>query len=59
MKVKELIELLTTMDPNAIVCVESNYDCLAHMVKQYNTVHGKHVYIADNTDYIDCVIQTK
>lgn len=59
MKVKELIALLATMDPNATVCVESNYDCLAHVAKQYDTVCGKQVYIADNTDYIDCVMQIK
>lgn len=56
MKVKELIEALKSLNPDATVCIEANNDCLAQVVKQYNTVDGIQVYIADNTDYIDEVI---
>lgn len=59
MKVKELIEMLKSFDPNATVCVEANNDCLAQVVKQYSTVDGTQVYIADNTDYLDTVINVK
>lgn len=59
MKVKELIETLKSFNPDATVCIEANNDCLAQVVKQYNTVDGIQVYIADNTDYLDEVIVIK
>ena len=61
MIVKELIEKLQKCNPNAIVCVEANSDCLAHKVQEYIiTKSGEHhVYIADELDYIDEVIEGK
>lgn len=57
MKVKELIRTLMDMDPEATVCVEANSDPVAKVVKQYHTKGGNTVYIADETDYIDEVIE--
>ena len=58
MTVKELIEKLQKCSPDAIVCVEANCDCLAKEVKEYviTETDERHVYIADNLDYIDEVI---
>lgn len=55
MTVKELIANLEKCNPNAIVCVEANSDCIANVVQEYMyTEHEEHyVYIADNLDYID------
>lgn len=58
MTVKELIEKLEKCSPDAKVCVEANYDCLAHIVQEYHTPDGtKYVYVADETDYIDDVME--
>lgn len=61
MTVKELIEKLQKCNPDAIVCVEANRDCLAHEVQEYaiNNSVKHHVYIADELDYIDEVINGK
>lgn len=58
MTVKELIEKLQKCSPNATICVEANNDCLANEVQEYIiTDTAEHmVYIADNLDYIDEVI---
>ena len=57
MTVKELIEKLQNCNPNAIVCVEANQDCLANVVQGYRTPDGtEYVYVADETDYIDDVM---
>ena len=55
MLVKELIEKLQKCSPDAIVCVEANYDCLANVIQEYSVDNGldRVVYIADNLDYID------
>ena len=54
MTVKELMERLAYCNPNAIVCVEANRDCLANVVQGYRTPDGtEYVYVADETDYID------
>lgn len=59
MKVKELVKALMSVDQEATVCVEAYNDHLAQIIKQYNTTNGKQVYIADNTDYLDNVIDVK
>lgn len=61
MLVKELIEQLQKCSPNATVCVEANHDCLAHVVQEYVINDGNEymVYIADNLEYIDEVINGK
>ncbi len=58
MKVKELIEKLQKCDLDATVCIEANHDCSAHVVQEYLVNEGldRVVYIADNLDYIDEVI---
>lgn len=54
MNVKELIEKLEKCNPNAIVCVEANRNCLASVVQGYRTPDGiEYVYVADEIDYID------
>ena len=54
MTVQELIEQLAKCNPNAIVCVEANRNCLASVVQGYRTPDGiEYVYVADETDYID------
>lgn len=61
MTVKELIEKLQKCSPNATVCVEALNDCLAHKVQEYaiNDSDEHMVYIADNLEYIDEVINGK
>jgi hypothetical protein len=61
MTVKELIEKLQKCNPEATVCVEANDDCLANVVQEYamNNMHKHMVYIADNLEYIDEVIDGK
>ena len=60
MTVKELIEKLQKCSPDAIVCVEANCDPLANEVQEYELTDGRHhVYIADELDYIDEVIDGK
>lgn len=60
MTVKELIAKLEKCSPDAIVCAEANRDCLANVVQEYACKDGKHyVYIADELDYIDTVIDGK
>jgi hypothetical protein len=57
MTVKELIEKLQKCSPDATVCVEANRDPLANEVQEYKLPDGtRHVYIADELDYIDEVI---
>lgn len=57
MTVKELIEKLQKCDPNATVCIEAYEDCLANVVQEYKLNDGgRHVYISDNLEYIDEVI---
>ena len=61
MFVKELMEKLSKCSPDATVCIEANNDCLANEVQEYliNEDLGRVVYIADNLDYIDEVINGK
>lgn len=57
MIVKELIEKLQKCSPDALVCVEANRDPRVNEVQEYLLVGGeRHVYIADELDYIDEVI---
>ena len=57
MTVRELIAILEKCSPNALICVEANQDQLANVVKEYVLADGTHhVYIADDTEYIDEVI---
>ena len=57
MLVKELIEKLQKCDPNAKVCIEAYEDCAANVVQEYEINDGsRQVYIADNLEYIDEVI---
>ena len=57
MTASELIAILEKCSPDAIVCVEANQDPLANVVKEYVLADGSHhVYIADDTAYIDEVI---
>ena len=54
MTVKELMDKLATCNPNAIVCVEANRNCLANVVQGYRIPNGtEYVYVADETDYLD------
>lgn len=55
MKVKELIEMLKSCDPEAIVCVEANCDPQAAVVGEYfdKERQERYVYIADNLSEID------
>lgn len=61
MTVRELIEKLQKCSPDATVCVEANNDCLANEVQEYamNKIDKNMVYIADNLEYIDEVIDGK
>jgi hypothetical protein len=61
MLVKELMEKLSKCNPDATVCVEANHDCLANVVQEYaiNDSNEHMVYIADNLEYIDEVIDGK
>lgn len=58
MTVERLIEELQKCSPYATVCVEANHDCRAIEVQEYSVDEGlaRVVYIADNLDYIDEVI---
>jgi hypothetical protein len=57
MTVKELMEKLQKCSPNATVCIEALNDCAANVVQEYKINDGsRHVYIADNLEYIDEVI---
>jgi hypothetical protein len=57
MTVKELMEKLQKCSPNATVCIEALNDCAANVVQEYEINDGsRHVYIADNLEYIDEVI---
>lgn len=59
MKVKDLKQALEKFDDDAIVCIEANSDCAANVAKQYTFSNGdKHVYIADNTEYIEEVFSS-
>ena len=59
MKVKDLKQALEKFDDDAIVCIEALNDCAANIAKQYTFVDGnKHVYIADNTEYIEEVFSS-
>lgn len=58
MTVKELIEKLQKCSPDAIIGVEANNDVLAKVVQEYHTPDGtKYVYVADETDYLDDVME--
>jgi hypothetical protein len=60
MKVKELIEKLKNCSEDAIICVEANRNPIAQEVQEYELTDGtRHVYIADELDYIDEVILGK
>lgn len=60
MTVKELMEKLQKCSPNATVCIEALNDCCANEVQEYALNDGEHmVYIADNLEYIDEVINGK
>ena len=57
MTVSEIIAILEKCSPDATVCVEANQDPLANGVKEYVLADGtRHVYIADEFDYLDEVI---
>ena len=56
MTVKELVEKLGKCSPDATVCVEALNDALANEVQEYIAKGVRYVYIADNLDYIDEVI---
>lgn len=59
MKIKDLKQALEKFDDDAIVCIEVLNDCTANIAKQYTFVDGnKHVYIADNTEYIEEVFSS-
>lgn len=59
MLVKDLKKALEQFDDEAIICIEANNDCIANVVKQYTFSDGnKHVYIADNTEYIEEVFSS-
>ena len=59
MTVKDLKKALEKLDDDAVVCIDANNDCAANIVKQYTFVDGnKHVYIADNTEYIEEVFSS-
>lgn len=59
MKVKDLKKALEKFDDDALVCIEANNDCAANVAKQYIFLDGnKHVYIADNTEYIEEVFRS-
>ena len=58
MTVKEVIEKLQKCSPDAIVCAEANTDCLVNVIQEYHTPGGqKYVYVADETDYLDEVME--
>lgn len=58
MTVKELIEKLQKCNPDATVCIEALNDCAANVVQEYELDDGgRQVYIADNLEYIDEVIE--
>ena len=54
MIVKDLVNMLHQLDPNAIVCIEAMMDPGANVVKQYTLLNGRTcVYIADNLDALE------
>lgn len=60
MTVKELMKKLNQCSLDATVCIEALNDCCANEVQEYVTNDGEHmVYIADNLEYIDEVIDGK